>query len=726
MHFHSLLIVLALAILAPERAMALSADVKLHDFLPFPSLELRCVSDEQAIEIPIPERWKVTGAQLKLHYKVSNALLSNISNMVVKLNGRPIAQTKLKPVAEDEPFLVTLPADQFEPAYNKLSFQVSQHYTEKECEQPCASSLWTSIKLETSSISFDYELLPVPLQLGSIASFTFDPKQFGKNSVHLAFKTADEQMASLAATAASGVARRFDYRKVSFTVGDTLMPGKDNIIIGNEAFVQQLLGERAPKSGADKGGYLKIMPMPEVADALADPQHAMVIATGTTMDEVKLAVETLTTLSIAYPGSDELKATGFSLPDVVSYSGRNIISADKIYDFKTLGLPTRTMAGMNPQASVINFRLPADFLVKQNRTVELVLNFVYGAGMRGDSALNVLVNGTAVRAIPLNNPEGGFYENYKLEVPTYVFRPGDNTIILQPELHLSAKECDMLQPGNMFLTIFENSTFRFPFMPHFVEMPRLELFMLNGFPFTRWPDGFEGTIYLARPTIDSLAAAMNVVGLMTQRNGFPLVSLTLTYKPPTSTSGELIVFGDVFSLPEELAAASPLRVGKTSRVPYPVVRNWQNQSTFAYSEQISRMGEKRGLLMEFESPLQPGRSVMLLAAQEQADLLRLSEHLLDPEVQGQINGGLALIEFTGKKPKVTAFAVGNAYTTGKKGDVRWFDAEIDRLTSLMYGNTWLFYVLLGVSLVGLTALLVMLIRRYRVRRLKTVAGKTRN
>lgn len=720
------LILSLLFLLLPLSTLAVTAELKLHEFLPFPSLELRCVADEQAMEIPIPERWKINGARLRLHYKVSNALISRISNMVVKLNGRPVAQTRLMPVAEDEPFEVTLPPELFEAGYNKLAFSVSQHYTEKECEQPCASSLWTSIKLQSSTLLLNYEMRPVPLQLGSIASFTFDPKLFVKNSVHLAFQTADEQQASLAATVASGVARRFDYRKVTFTVGDTLKPGKDNIIVGTEAFVRQLLGEKAPAFGADKGGYLKILRMPAIADAPADDRHALIIASGATVDEVKLAVETLATLSIAYPGSDELKATGFNLPDVTSYSGRSIISADKVYDFDTLGLPTRTMAGMNPQALRINFRLPADFLVKQNRTVEMALNFAYGAGMRNDSALNVIVNDIAVRAIPLQNTEGGFFENYKLEIPTYVFRAGDNNITLQPELHITAKECDLLQPGNLFLTIYGNSTFRFPFMPHFVEMPRLELFMLNGFPFTRWPDGFEGTIYLARPTIDSLAAAMNVVGLMTQRNGFPLVSLSLTYKPPTAAAGELIVLGDIFSLPPELAAASPLKVGKTSTVPYPIVRNWQNESSFAFSDQLSRMGEQRGLLMEFESPQQPGRSVLLLAAQEQRDLVRLSEHLLEPQVQGQINGALALIEFSGAMPKVTSFSVGKTYTTGKQGDIDWFDAELDRLTSLMYGKKWLFYGLLVFSLVTLTVLMVTLIRRYRARRLKTVAGKTKN
>lgn len=715
------LLLLALTVL-PGFAWAANLELPLTRFLPYPSLELRCVSDEQAIEIPMPYRWKITSAKLKLHYAVSASLISRMSHMVVKVNGVSVAQTKLVQISPNDPFTVNIPASMLAPGYNKLSFSVSQHYSEKECEQPCASSLWTSIKLDTSALILDYELKPVPMQLSSVSDFTFDPRLITSGRAHLAFNTADEQAASLAAVVASGVARRYDYRKVTFSVSDMLQAGQDNVVIGTEAFVRPLLGKALPSASADKGGYLKILPMLN-EDGSTDNKHALIVVTGATVEEVKLAAETLANLSLAYPGSDELRAVGFSLPDISAYGGRGIIASDKVYDFKTLNLPTRTMAGMNPLASTINFRLPADFLIKQNRTVELVLNFAYGAGMRADSALNVLVNNMAVRAIPLQNTEGGFFEKYKLDIPTYVFRPGDNTITFSPELHVTAKECDLLQPGNNFFTLFDNSTLKFPYMPHFVEMPRLELFMLNGFPFTRWPDGFEGSIYIARPSLDALAAAMNVVGLMTQKNGFPLINMTITYKPPAKLNGDLIVLGDMFSLPAEIAAASPLQAGKTSRVPYPIVRSWQKESSYSFSEQISRMGSNRGLMMEFESPMQAGRSVLLIAAEDQHDLVKLSDQLMEPEIQSQIYGDLVIFEFLSPKTKVTSLSVAKGYTTGKQGKVDWIGTGFDRIDAMFYAYKPVFYAALAALIAGLTWILVVLIRRYRARRLKTVSGK---
>ena len=720
----SRILLLLLAVILPASGSAATVGFPLTQYLPFPSLELRCVKDEQSLDIPIPERWKVNSATLNLYYTVSSTLLSHLSQITVKLNGVTIFQTKLVSIATTAPLKIALPTKLLAPGYNKLAISVAQHRQEKECEPPCASDLWTSIKLDASSIDYDYDLRPLPMQLASLSDMVFDPKLAPSAAVHLVFNTADEQAAGLAAVVASGVARRFDYRRVDFTVSDMLLPGVDNVVIGTTAFVGKMFGAGAPTAAPDKGGYLKILPMPDASGkGSGDPRHALVLVSGNTVDEVKVAAETLANLSIGYPGSDEMRAVGFSMPDITAYGGRSIITADKVYDFKTLNQPTRTMAGLNAQPVSINFRLPADFMIKQNRSVELALNFAYGAGMRNDTALNVLVNNKAVRAIPLQNNDGGFFENYRLELPTYVFQAGDNTITFVPELHMNAKECDLLQTGHMFITLFDNSTLKFPFMPHFVDMPRLELFMLNGFPFTRWPDGFEGTVFIPRPSLDTLAAAMNVIGLMTQKNGFPLINLAVAFKKPQAWKGDLIVLGDLFSLPDELAVASPLHVGKTSHIPYPIVRSWQEESIYSYSDQISKLGDNRGLMMEFESPLQEGRSVLLLAAEDQRDLLRLSEQLLETEVQGQINGGLVLFDFSSAKTKVTAMMVGKRYISGKQGQVNWIDAAVDVLNSILFAHTILFYGALTILLGLLSWLLAVQIRRYRARRLKTVAGQ---
>src|SRR5208283_4331578 len=131
--------------------------------------------------------------------------------------------------------------------------------------------------------------------------------------------------------------------------------------------------------------------------------------------------------------------------------------------FKNMEFPSYTFKGLNSSTKDITFRLPADFLIKPNIYAQLSLYYSYGAAMRSDSVLNVSLNGRLIRSIHLDNIKGDLIEGYKIKIPTYLFKPGDNTLLFEPVLTpLLSKNCEDLQTKNLFLTIFENSTFYFP------------------------------------------------------------------------------------------------------------------------------------------------------------------------------------------------------------------------------------------------------------------------
>jgi hypothetical protein len=414
--------------------------------------------------------------------------------------------------------------------------------------------------------------------------------------------------------------------------------------------------------------------------------HALLAVTGAKYDEVKIAAETLASLSFDYPGSQELSAFEFKVPKVPPYGGRSVIIANKTYTFKTMDFETSSFQGVNPVGKDLVFRLPADFVMQQNRTAKLILNFAYGAGMRESSALNVLINGKIVRAVGMDKKGGDFLQNYEIDIPAYLFKPGRNIISFGVELHPNLKECDLKLMGNLFLTIFENSTLTFPDMPRFVELPKLELFMLNGFPFTRWPDGFESMIYLADDSDESVGAALNLVGLISQKNSFPLLNIKLSTTPPKNWKGDLITISTPKALPAEIKEKSPLHTSKTSLVPYPVVQGWEGETSLAFSRQISSLGKGNGMLMQFESPYEVGRTVMSLVADRPEDLLELSNVLLDAGVQAQVFGDL-----------------------GKMGN-------ISQLESFLYANPGVYYVLIGLTLVAFGYVVYRLLTRYRASR----------
>jgi hypothetical protein len=691
-------------------AFGATVSIPLRQLTDAPEFTLRCVTDQQSLQVPVPERWKVHGALLRLRYSVSNNIARDSSQLVIRMNGGVIAQMRLNPQSPEGPIELPVAAELLQPGYNRLTFESIQHSTSAsraQCESPCSADMWTSIDLAKSSFDLDYALEPVPLDLSKLSRFVFDPRLTPQGHIHLVTEDLSEPSVNAAAVVASGIASRFDYRKVTFSVSRELEPKADNVLVGKAPYVGKFLSRYGVELSAVKGGYLGVMPLPGAT--APDESRALIVVSGGSNDAVKLAAMTFSSMSFAFPGTDRLSVFEFALPDLQQYSGREVLSSDRLYALKTLNFSTHTFRGLNSGARRINFRLPVDFHIRPNQYAGLTLNFSYGSGLRPDSSLNLLVNGAAVRAIPLTETSGNLIEGYRLSIPTYLFKPGSNVIELAPALHLTGQVCDLVQPDNLFLTVYENSTLEFPAMPHFVEMPRLDLFMYNGFPLTRWPDGHEATILLAERDDRVLAAALNLLGLITQRNGFPLFGLEMSYA--ARADGEAIAIGPVNKLPEVVRKAAPLVAdGSSALVPYPVIRSWAQEVSIAYSTQTgAALGPRRGLLMQFESPFKIGRTMMVLTAADNDDLLSVSRQLLLPAVQGQARGNIALVELGGDEPKVMAMDTGKRYTTGKAGTVT-------RIESLLYTRPVLHYAVLLGALVLLSVVVYVLMRRRRARK----------
>lgn len=688
---------------------AATVSTTLDKLSPYPALTMTCENDEQGVDVPVPERWKVTQAVADIHYTVSLALDPDVSQLIFLINGTPFALTRLKASEPDMRVKLNIPTQYMVSGYNRLSFRVTQATKAKGCETPCSPDKFTYINLVDSSLKIDYEKKPVPMELSTIAGFLFDPKIFPVGHVNLIMEDHSSASMTQASIVASGIARRFDYRKVIFSVSDAPRPGMDNLVIGRTSFVQSLLDPYGLSLGSVTGAYIKIFPLPN-AGAEPDPTHALIVITGRQHDSAKLAAETFANISVNFPGSQDLDASAFKVPDIPVYAGREVLQASKTYDFKTLNFPTTTFHGLNPSGKTIRFRLPADFLIRQNLAAKMVLNFSYGAGARSDSALNIVVNKTSVRAIRLGDPGGGFFKNYKVDIPTFLFKPGENVIDMGLELHPLSDACPIL-PGNLFLTMFGTSTLSFPDMPHFVEMPKLELFMLNGFPFTRWPDGYQSLIYLPEASPTVIASALNIVGLMTQKNGFPLLGLRIVSDVPSNWQGDIMVLGKPESLPADLRKNSPLATGRDADVPYPIVRDWVGSYSFAHSTQTSKLGDRQGEILEFQSPYQVGRSVMMIGAEKTQTLFDISVALLEPEVQGQVKGGITLVDLGREydKPHITSIRSEHTYTTGKSNEISFLD-------SFLYTHPITFYILLAVVILALASSVYFALRQYRMSR----------
>lgn len=718
--FHQ--VVKAIVLLVPmlmlhQAANAETIKVPLQNFTALPALEMRCISGGQNLSLPIPARWKVDKAVLSLHYTVSNNMLSDISQMVVKVNGELITQLKLDSQAPGTTHDIEIPADRLKPGYNTLTFQVAQHYQRNQCEQPCSPDLWTNINVTESSVQFDYELKPIPLKLGETAGWIFDPKQFPEAAINMVADVSTPEAVTIVGMAASGIARRFDYRKVRFSHSDDIRPGFDNVLIGSTAFVSDVLAKYGIKLEASDGGLIKVFYVPR-KDGGKDGLHALFVVAGNQPNSLKIAAETFANMSLPYPGTDEMHTFQFSMPDISMYSGREELVPDKVYPFSTLGMSSATFRGFSGRpdskgfsgnATELNFRLPPDFLIKQNQYAKVVINFAYGAGLRQDSSLSLSLNGKQIRDIHLDSPSGNFIDGYKIDIPTYLFKPGTNTLSFKPYMNTARQVCDAANTDGLFVTVFGNSTLNFPPMPHFVEMPRMDLFALNGFPFTRWPDGYETLFYLPQHDSGSIDTALDLIGMITQKNGFPLFGAQVVFAEPRDWKGEMLVVGEAASITKSILMRAPFQPDGTGNIPYPVSRGWDSETSIAMSRQQGGLGEGSGLLMEFESGNKKGRSVVVATAQTEKDLLLLGDALLSPGIQARINGDVSLVQLDVPGYDVTSMEVGKKYSTGNKGGISWMDA-------FLYANTYVFYALIALALIVLSLFGYWLLRRYRNKR----------
>lgn len=217
-------------------------------------------------------------------------------------------------------------------------------------------------------------------------------------------------------------------------------------------------------------------------------------------------------------------------------------------------------------------------------------------------------------------------------------------------------------------------------------------------------------MYVPKGNPRALEAVYNMMGMITQKNGFPLFGAQIVFDEPRDWKGEIIVVGRTADLPGDLMASAPLKVMSEGKVPYPVVRSWDTELTVAFSQQVSEFGAGVGALMQFESPYRIGRSVVLLTASGEADLAEMGKAVLDPAVQGAINGDLVLIGLTAPDYKTTALRVGDRYTTGDRG-------EITRVEAYLYSHPRVFRALMYGSVVALALVAFIGLRNYRRRRL---------
>ena len=715
-----------------QKASATKLKISLTKLAPVESTTLYGASDTYTMKIPIPDRWKIKSAVLKFSYVNSTALLKQNSRLVIWLNGRPQAQITLDPSSPSGKVRVPLSARLLQPGYNSLRFSVSQHYT-TACEDPNAPELWTSLALDKSSMDFDYTLKPVPLSLSSV-NFLFDPRIFSGNEVNLVTEDLSPGSLEAASIAAMGVAVRFDYRPVSFSISRELEPGLDNIVIGDKGFVSGIMNGPAPdKNFAASGPFIGILHMP------GDGGHALIVLAGSKAGQLKEAARAFASMSFPLPESSSVEVKSVAVQPVSWPAGKGVLIPGREYLFKDIGFKTTVFKGMWSRAGSISVKLPDNVLLRSNSHIRLGLHLAYGAGMRKDSVLNVAVNGKFVAPIHLANQGGGQFSDYRIDVPADFFRPGENTVAFDPVLTpLVTGRCKYIQTGNLLLTLFSDSTIQIPSMTDWTAMPRIGLFTRDGFPFTGAAGMKNTLVYLPEKSGAAAAAAINLLSMAAQKAGFPGYNVGFTYKDPQVCGRDILAVGTLSDMPEGLLKAMPVRIAGKGLVRYPLIKNYEAGETVIDARLDSLIGKflprpagwrkplpyipavvngvsqpegRWALLAEFESPCKSGRSVVLLGASSPGALINAADAVLEPSIQGRASGALVMFDPDAPGRSIVSLPPSETYYVGRLG-------LLPRLNALIYEHGIIFLLLLLCCFGLLARLAYLKLKAFRAKRVR--------
>lgn len=754
-------------VLMPTLAFGIATERSLASFMgDRPELRLNGAAAHSEISVPLPARWQPRNVQLTLVYRNSVSLLPEHSQLRVELNGLVIAQFPLNPQRPEGRATIRLPLDLLHPGYNALRFAVAQHTIIDQCEDPTAPELWTQIDTEQSVLQLEYERLPIADQLSRLNEI-FDRHHWGEGRVGIATDQTETGADTLkwGALVAQAAALHLEFVPLlvnavplsPIIAADEPTDGRrfpwfdaaalgaeDLILVGTRDQLATVLGRTWANGVTD--GYLAIFPRDD------DPTLAMLVVSGRDEAEVTRAAIALGLIDLPFPDVNETRISDLSILAAPAGSGPRNLPAGIRARFTDLDVdtttlvsplqPARSLSVLNPvgSSSVVASSLGIDFWVLAGLYTGgelnggLRLNFTYGAGLRGDSVLNILLNGKFVKGISLDEPNGASFNGYEVGFPVNLLRAGPNRIELIPMMVPSETDfCTLRQGENLLLTLYGDSTLQLPPASQFVQLPDLSLLVRAGFPFLMDPQGGDLALQVMGRDPASIAAAWTLMARLAQVTALPLHQAQVGFEAPTEAR-DLIAVGALTDLDPGLAQAAPLSFdGRATRTHYSMppgivesesaehwyerglstLENWFGRTPLGVAERLTAQAVfdghplgQQGVLMAFQSPSHPGRSVLMLIAGEPALLQQRTAQLVQPDRWYNLRGALALWD---ERPDSLRWQTPRSvYTVG--------DGPIDARLSYYFTRTPM--ALLATALVlfiSLAVLVLWMLRRFKRR-----------
>ncbi|MGC6371034.1 cellulose biosynthesis cyclic di-GMP-binding regulatory protein BcsB [Pseudomonas sp. K2I15] len=695
------------------------------------TMNLQGVEASDSVNFDIRADEVVKGAQLLLKYSYSPALLADLSQINVLVNDEVAASLPLPKDGAGIPQekLVQIPAHLIT-EFNRLSLQFIGHYT-MSCEDPLHSSLWAKIsnsselKVQVQPIVLkdDLSVLPLPF---------FDKRDARQVSLPFVFATAPDNAALEAAGALSSwVGGMASYRGATFptTLGE--IPAKGNaIVLVQSTQAVDVHGVAVPEP---KGPTLTLIANPN------DPNGKLLIVSGRDGAELKRAATAVVLGNPVLTGNSVVITKLDTLAPRTPYDAPNWLPSNRPVRLGELvELKKLNVSGYNPGPISVDLRLPPDLFNWREEGVPLNVKYRYTPQqVSTNSSLLIGLNDQFMKSVALpsvSNLGGGKSlldqlkkdETLPREVTTLLpissASPKSKLQLRFMYDYIKEGECRDIIVDNMRGAIDPDSSLDLTNYQHFIAMPNLGVFNDSGFPFTRLADLSESAVVMPDNVgTDELSAYLTVMGRFGESTGYPATAVKVVQAKDVQSVADkdLLVLATGGNQPllqqwqQYLPATSdgPQHHFLLSDLPR-YVRSWISPDATANQHPANAGITFSGLsnstwFAGFQSPLKPGRSVVLIASNQPQGLLEATSALIGgDDYKDSIQGSLAVVQGT----QISSLVADQQYYVGNLNYFKFMQWQLSQNLGWMLAITFL-------GLLVLTCLIYLALRSRAKRRL---------
>jgi hypothetical protein len=654
-------------------------------------LSLRGVDGDASVGLSVRLDEMVESARLHLSYTLSPALLPNLSHLKILLNDE-VLQTLVvdkDKLGSQQTADLNIDARYFTD-FNRLRFQLIGHYT-MDCELPNHSSLWASISND-SYLEFGLRQLPLKNDLALLPAPFFDQRD--NRPVNLAFVYGSQPSTGLlkaSGSVATWLGMLASYRGTRFSVLENGLPDRHAVVLATNAnrpdFLKDLPSVAKPTLAMASHPTLvgvKLLlvlgqdesQVQQAADALALGKAAL---TGESMAVTQLekasprqaydAPRWLTTSRpvqlgelVQTPG--ELQTRGTALRDVIRV---NTQMAPDLFTWNTRGVPMNLQYRHTPTGT------------SDHGSLELAINdqFIKSYPLMSSGAAS---GGSSNILLPLFD-DSSIQAKSDYKIPAFLIG-GDNQLQFTFQVPpADIGRCRSVQLPELRAAIDPESTIDLTDFYHYTAMPNMAAYANSGFPFTKFADLAQTSIVLPTTTtpadIEVYLTALGRMGASTGYAGTRFKVLKASeLERAHGTDILMISRADSDGLLGKWGQSLPTLIEKGVRSIRTLDRALGGMfNLFKMDSELRVNSPDAKAIFEgdgplaaiygLESPLDKGRSVVILSGSDASSLKLVSQTLTDPGRVQNVRGDLSFLRGTA----IESFRVNPVYYVG---DLPWW------------------------------------------------------